>query len=151
MSSAGVNRPWCERESPCDARFVKDHDLPFADERYISIETFKRDGSGVKTPVWAAPLDGALFVMSAGDAYKVKRLRRDPRVRVAACDVRGTVRGEWREGKGRIVLDPAEVTRAHGALRKKYGWQMAITNLFATIAGRVRKRAYLALVLDGFE
>ena len=126
---------------------MKDQDLPFADERYISIETFKRDGTGVKTPVWAAPLDGALMVMSAGDAYKVKRLRRDPRVRLAACDLRGTVRGEWREGKGRIVEDPAEVTRAHAALRKKYGWQMAITDLFAGIAGRVTKRAYLALVL----
>lgn len=128
---------------------MSDQDVPFASERYINLETFKRDGAGVKTPVWAAPLEGALVVMSAGDAYKVKRLRRDPRARVAACDVRGTVRGEWREGKGRIVEDPAEVARAHAALRKKYGWQMAITDLFATIAGRVKKRAYLAVVLDG--
>jgi PPOX class probable F420-dependent enzyme len=126
---------------------MNDRDVPFAAERYISLETFKRDGAGVKTPVWAAPLEGALVVMSAGEAYKVKRLRRDPRVRVAACDVRGNVRGEWREGKGRIVFDPSEVARAHAALRRKYGWQMAVTDFFASLTGRMRKRAYLALAL----
>jgi PPOX class probable F420-dependent enzyme len=121
---------------------------PFADEKYVNLETFKRDGNGVKTPVWAAPLDGTLVVMSAGDAYKVKRLRRDPRVRVAACDVRGNVRGAWLEGKGRIVEDPAEVARCHGALREKYGFMMKVTDFFAGITGRIPKRAYLSLVIE---
>jgi PPOX class probable F420-dependent enzyme len=121
--------------------------LPFADEPYINLETFKRDGNGVKTPVWAAPLDGTLVVMSAGDAYKVKRLRRDPRIRVAACDVRGKVRGEWRDGRGRVLDDPAHVERAHAALRSKYGWQMAIGDFFATLTGRKKRRAYLELTL----
>ena len=124
-----------------------ERDVPFANDSYINLETFKRDGTGVKTPVWAAPLDGALVVMSAGAAYKVKRLRRDPRVRVAACDVRGNVRGEWKDGKGVIVEDPAHVERAHAALRKKYGWQMAMGDFFATLTGRIKKRAYLALTL----
>jgi uncharacterized protein len=128
---------------------VKDQDVPFAAERYINLETFKRDGGGVKTPVWAAPLEGALVVFSAGDSFKVKRLRRDSRIRVAACDVRGAVRGEWRDGKGRIVEDAAEVTRILAALRKKYGWQMAMADFFATLAGRKSKRAYLSLVIDG--
>ena len=120
---------------------------PFSDEPYINLETFKKDGTGVKTPVWAAPLDGMLVVMSAGDAYKVKRLRRDPRMRVAACNVRGVVRGEWREGKGRVLDDPAEVERAHAALRAKYGFQMLVTDFFAGITGRKKRRAYLELSL----
>jgi uncharacterized protein len=120
---------------------------PFADEPYISLETFKKDGSGVKTPVWSAPLDGKLVVFSAGDAFKVKRLRRDPHARVAACDMRGSVRGEWREATGRILDDPADVKRAHAALRKKYGWQMTMGDLFATIAGRIKKRAYLEITI----
>jgi PPOX class probable F420-dependent enzyme len=121
---------------------------PFADESYISLETFKKDGNGVKTPVWSAPLDGKLVVMSAGDAFKVKRLRRDPHARVAACDVRGTVRGEWLEATGRILEDPADVERAHAALRKKYGWQMAIGDFFARIAGRINKRAWLEITVQ---
>ena len=126
---------------------VTDPAPPFADEPYISLETFKKNGNGVKTPVWAAPLDGKLVVMSAGDAFKVKRLRRDPHARVAACDMRGRVRGEWREGSGRILDDAADVTRAHAALRKKYGWQMAMGDFFATIAGRIKKRAYLEITI----
>jgi PPOX class probable F420-dependent enzyme len=120
---------------------------PLADEPYINLETFKRDGNGVKTPVWAAPLDGALVVMSAGSAYKVKRLRRDPRVRAAACDVRGKLRGEWLEGKGRIIDDAGHIERAHAALRAKYRWQMAIGDFFAWLTGRIRKRAYLEITL----
>jgi PPOX class probable F420-dependent enzyme len=118
---------------------------PFADDRYINLETFKRDGTGVKTPVWGAPLDGTIVVFSAGEAYKVKRLRRDARVRVAACDVRGKVHGEWRDGTGRIIEDRAHVERAHAALRAKYGVQMAIGDFFAGITGRKARRAYIEL------
>jgi PPOX class probable F420-dependent enzyme len=126
---------------------VTDPAPPLADEPYISLETFKKDGNGVKTPVWAAPLDGKLVVMSAGDAFKVKRLRRDPRARVAACDMRGNVRGAWHEGTGRILEAPADVERAHAALRKKYGWQMAMGDFFARIAGRIHKRAWLEITV----
>lgn len=120
---------------------------PLAREKYINLETFKKDGTGVKTPVWAAPLDGTIVVFSAGDAYKVKRLRRDPRVRAAACDVRGKVRGEWIEGTGRIIEDPAHVERAHAAMRSKYGWQMAVGDFFAGITGRTKRRAWIELKL----
>jgi len=120
---------------------------PLADEPYINLETFKRDGNGVKTPVWAAPLDGKLVVMSAGDAYKVKRLRRDARARAAACDMRGNVHGPWLEGTGRIIEDPAHIARAHAALRAKYGWQMAMADVLAGITGRKKKRAYLEITV----
>jgi PPOX class probable F420-dependent enzyme len=124
-----------------------DTTAPLGDERYINLETFKRDGTGVKTPVWAAPLDGRLVLMSAGDSYKVKRLRRDPHVRAAGCDVRGRVRGDWHEGTGRVLESREDVERAHAALRQKYGWQMAATDLLARLAGRMSKRAYMELTL----
>ncbi len=120
---------------------------PLADEQYINLETFKRDGNGVKTPVWAAPLEGKLVLMSAGDAFKVKRLRRDTHARVAACDVRGKVRGPWLEATGRILEGGEDVKRAHAALRVKYGWKMAFTDFFARIAGRINKRAYLEITV----
>src|ERR1700729_2183968 len=72
---SGPNEPGARAKSCAMLARVKDQDVPFAAERYISLETFKRDGGGVKTPVWAAPLDGALVVFSAGDSFKVKRLR----------------------------------------------------------------------------
>ena len=122
---------------------------PLDGEKYINLETFKKDGNGVKTPVWAAPLDGKLVVFSAGDAFKVKRLRRDPRIRAAACDVRGNVRGPWYAGTGRVVEDPAHIERMLGALGKKYGWMMAVGNVMAKVAGRYKTRAYLELTIEG--
>lgn len=121
---------------------------PLARESYISLETFRKDGTGVKTPVWAAPLEGRLVVFSEGKSYKVKRVRNDPRVRVAACDVRGNVRGDWYDGTCRILEDAGDVARAHRALRDKYGVLAAMTDFFAWIAGRINKRAYLELTID---
>jgi hypothetical protein len=124
-----------------------DKTTPLDRERYISLETFKKDGNGVKTPVWAAPLDGKLVIFTAGDSFKVKRLGRNPKARAAACDMRGNVHGAWHEGSCRIVDDAATQTRIHAALRKKYGWQMAVGDFFATVSGRKNKRAYLELTL----
>jgi uncharacterized protein len=120
---------------------------PLADETYVSLETFRKDGSGVKTPVWAAPLDGTLVVFSEGKSYKVKRIRNDPRCRAAACDVRGKVRGDWHDGTARVIDDPAHIARANAALRSKYGVLGAVTDFFAWISGRKAKRAYLELTL----
>jgi PPOX class probable F420-dependent enzyme len=121
---------------------------PLDHERYISLETFKKDGTGVKTPVWVAPLDGKLVVFTDGTSYKVKRLRNNPKVRVAGCDARGKViKTEWLEGQGRIVDDPGFQKRAHQALKDKYGWQIGLLDLFSWIGRRIGRRAYLELTL----
>jgi PPOX class probable F420-dependent enzyme len=118
---------------------------PLDDERYVNLETFKKDGTGVKTPVWAAPLDGRLVVFTDGTSYKVKRLRRDPRIRVAPCDVRGNLKGDWRDGTGRVLEDAGEKARAMAALRRKYGWQIRVLDVFSWIGRRIGRRAILEL------
>jgi PPOX class probable F420-dependent enzyme len=118
---------------------------PLDSQRYINLETFKKDGGAVQTPVWAAPLDGKLVVVTDGTSYKVKRLRRNPRIRAAACDVRGKLKGEWHEGSGRVIEDPGQRDRALAALRQKYGWQIGVLNFFARLSGRMQRRAYLEL------
>src|SRR5688572_27960560 len=94
---------------------------PLDSHRYVSLETFKQDGGGVKTPVWAAPLEGKLVVVTDGTSYKVKRLRKNPRIRAAACDVRCNLKGEWLEGEGRVIEDSEQSKRALAALGQKYG------------------------------
>jgi len=118
-----------------------------ADEEYISLETFKRNGDGVKTPVWCAPLDDEIVIFTEAEAFKVKRLKRNAHICAAACNVSGSVRGEWQDGTGRIVTDPAEESRAYAALLAKYGWKMKITNFFSTLTGRINGRAVLAIKL----
>ena len=117
-------------------------------ERYISLETFRKDGSGVKTPVWAAALEGKLVVVTDGTSHKVKRLRNDPKIRVAGCDRIGKVHGPWHAGTARI-LDEAGAARAEAVLAKKYGFQYRILNLFSTLSGRKKRRAYLELTITG--
>lgn len=117
--------------------------------QYCSIRTFRKDGRAVATPVWFAPGDGRHYLFSAGDAGKVKRLRNNPRLEVAPCDVRGNVQGDWVGGSGEVLSSPADITAALIALRRKYGLVMWLFDLGSRLGGRFHKRAYVAFRLDG--
>jgi uncharacterized protein len=123
--------------------------LPFdpATEKYVSLATYRRNGVEVKTPVWIAKLGERYYVFSAGDAGKVKRIRASPRVRLAACDVRGNVRSTWMEARAEIVSDPALITEVRKALRGKYGLMMRLTDAMASMTGRLQRRAYIEIEL----
>jgi PPOX class probable F420-dependent enzyme len=116
---------------------------PLDDARYVNLMSFKRDGTGVPTPVWAAPLDGQLVVFTARDSYKVKRIGRNPNVRVARCKLLGP----WLDGTCVIATDPAHERRILDALTRKYGLQLRILNFFSGLAGRDKKRAFLEIAL----
>jgi len=113
--------------------------------RYLSLATFRVSGAEVRTPVWFAAVDGKLWVFTAGESGKVKRLRRSSRVRVAPCDARGHVRGPWLDAKARLVEDPAAIARAGAALHVKYGWQKRLLDLFSRLSGRIRRRAWIEI------
>ena len=118
-----------------------------AAEKYVSLATYRRNGVEVKTPVWIAMVSGRYYVFSAGDAGKVKRIRAASRVRLAACDVRGEVRGPWMEAHARIVLDPVLIVEVRRALWRKYGLLMRLIDVMATMTGRIRRRAYIEIEL----
>ncbi len=118
--------------------------------RYINVETFKRDGNGVKTPVWFVNVGDKLGVFTNGKSYKVKRLRRNSKVRVAACDARGGVGSAptWYEGQGQIVDDPARIDAVYRALKAKYGVQMWFVTIGAKLSGRHKDWTVLELELQ---
>lgn len=121
---------------------------PLDKESYVNLETFKKDGSGVQTPVWAAPLDGKLVVGTDASTYKVKRVRNNPKVRVAACNANGKkILGPWHEGTARI-LDSNESARANVALDQKYGWQRRTFEFFAKLFGRIKNPVYIEITLS---
>ncbi len=122
---------------------------PLANDKYVSLETFRKNGTTVKTPVWAAPLDGKLVVFCDKESYKVKRVRNNPKLRAAACNVRGTVHGDWLEGTGRVVEDDAHIDRIEAALEAKYGLLMKMTSFFKRVFGAGRKgRSYLEITIE---
>ncbi len=91
----------------------------FVAEKYISIESFKRNGQGVKTPVWFVVHDGAFYVYTEANSWKVKRIRNNPRVRVAACTIRGVVTGPWLDATASLI-DGDERLVADRLLDRKY-------------------------------
>jgi uncharacterized protein len=116
---------------------------------YISLATFRKTGETVATPVWFAAEGDRYFVFSNGNAGKVKRLRNSSRARLAACDVRGKLLGEWHEAQAVLIDDADNIRHAHAALLRKYGWQMAMLDFFAGLFGRKKQRAFIEVRLTG--
>jgi len=109
----------------------------FASRRYISLETYRRNGTPVRTTVWFVEHNGELMFYTMAASGKAKRMRRDPRVRVAPCDARGNVKGEWVEGRAR-PLEGEQASLAYAMLDRKYGWQRGLINLLARLRPRPR-------------
>ena len=111
--------------------------VQFASAKYISLETFRKTGVGVRTPVWFAADPAApqtFFIYSEADAGKVKRIRNNAHVRVAPCDIRGNLRGDFVDAQARII-EGAEASKAQELLRRKYGWMKRIGDFFSRLMG----------------
>ena len=114
----------------------------FSGRSYISLETFKKNGQGVPTAVWFITHNGALYVYTDADSWKVKRIRNNSRVRVAVCNMRGTVKGPWVDGTASLV-EGDERRTADELLDRKY-WTKAILNFLVRNNSR-RKRAMIRI------
>lgn len=104
------------------------------DANYISLTTFKRDGTPKATPVWVVGSGGEYQFYTGVDAWKTKRLRNNPAVEVQVCDMRGRVApgATVFTGTGRPVDDPHTLSAVKAAVKKKYG-------LWATVIGAADK------------
>jgi len=109
----------------------------FDGQKYLSLQTFRKNGTPVDTPVWFAEDGERFYVYSLANAGKVKRIRNNPHVKVIPCDIRGNTNGEWVDARARIVDNP-EAERAHNLLNKKYGLTKRIGGLFSKVMGRKR-------------
>lgn len=100
-----------------------------AERRYAVLTTFRRSGDGVDTTVWLVGRDGRIYVSTPAYTGKVKRLRHDARVRLAPSDARGKPLGPAVDGRASI-LDAAAGAEPNRALRRRYGWQKRLLDLF---------------------
>jgi PPOX class probable F420-dependent enzyme len=116
---------------------------------YMSFATRKKSGEFVATPVWFAPDGDSYYLFSAGDAGKVKRLRNFSEARIAPCNVRGGLSGDWLDARAFLLETPGDQDTALRALRRKYGWQMRIGDVFGKLTGKLGRRAYIRVELAG--
>ncbi|MFE5241223.1 MULTISPECIES: PPOX class F420-dependent oxidoreductase [unclassified Streptomyces] len=119
----------------------------FARSEYVSLTTYRKDGTPVATPVWAAADDGVLYVWTRSDSWKVKRLRNDSRVLVTVCDVRGRIAegAPSAEGTARL-LDTAGTAAVRKVLARKYTWKFWLVDWPAMVV-RLGKRPHTGIAV----
>jgi len=94
-------------------------------QKYISLETYKKNNQPVRTPVWFVINNDLIYVITREDTGKVKRLKNNPQVKLAPCTFRGKPIGEWLEGNVTNVLGE-ESEMAIKLRKKKYGFRAII-------------------------
>ncbi len=115
-------------------------------ESYISIETFRKNGEGVKTAVWVVGKNGKLFVWTGADSWKVKRIRNNSQVRVAKSDARGNTTGSWITAQARVLDAPDADQQLQRDLAAKYGLMYRFTRLMQRLSGSAKvKRVVLEI------
>jgi PPOX class probable F420-dependent enzyme len=110
-------------------------------EKFVSLTTFKRNGDAAASPMWIVGDGDQLLAWTPADAWKVKRIRRDPRVTLTPCGRTGKVRNEQPvlAGTAEVITDSDEVVRVESIIKRKYGLEYRIVTLVETIAARGRK------------
>jgi PPOX class probable F420-dependent enzyme len=92
---------------------------PVLRSRCVALTTYKRDGTPVTTPMWTVAADGRILTTSDFDSWKLKRIARNPRVRLAPCTIRGRVTGDFVDGYARILSD-AETQEVIAGKKRRY-------------------------------
>ncbi|MEV3947678.1 PPOX class F420-dependent oxidoreductase [Streptomyces halstedii] len=119
----------------------------FARSEYVSLTTYRKDGTPVATPVWSAADGDVLYIWTRSDSWKVKRLRNDSRVRVTVCDVRGRIAEDAPSAEGTArLLDVAGTAAVRKLLARRYTWKFWLVDVPAMVA-RLGKRPHTGIAV----
>lgn len=113
----------------------------FDNQQYLNLETFRKNGQGVRTPVWFVREGDTLYVWTQANSGKAKRARNISRVNIAPCKVDGTLLGDWHPATVRRDDSPGAVKKVRGLFAKKYGLMFYAFALM----GKLRKAQYTTL------
>ena len=122
--------------------------------RFLSVTTFKRDGTGIATPVWFVSDGSRLFAFTDLRSLKVRRIRHNPDVLVAACRANGKLRMAPVPAHAEVLTDTADLERVHDLLVKRYKISYRLVMVGYRLARRLRGRpsvadgAVLAITLE---
>ena len=113
----------------------------FRKEEFLSLETYRKNGETIKSPMWFAQDNDALYLWTMADTSKVKRIRNNPNVNIAPCKRMGEVTGEWMTAHATIDDSPIVVAQVEAMLLKKVGLFFRIFRLIDAIRDR-QKNSY---------
>jgi PPOX class probable F420-dependent enzyme len=107
--------------------------------KYLSVTSFRRDGTPVATPVWFVEEEGRLLVETDADSFKVRRIRRNPTVLVAPCSATGRRRGKQRKAHAEI-LGPDALAPVRDRMARKYRWDRVFVLPIYRAVQRLRRK-----------
>ena len=113
-----------------------------AEESYISLETYRKNGNPVATPVWFVEDEGLIYVRTLLKSGKVKRIECKPQVGVAASEMDGKVKGKYYIGQASIA-DDQKTEMIQELLTQKYGFRKRVFDLL----GRLRRNIWTIIVI----
>jgi len=105
-------------------------------QTYINLETFRKSGVGVKTPVWFVQDGDIFYVRTVANSGKVKRIRNNGQVNIAPCKADGALLGEWVPALARELKDEETDHKVNRLLDKKYGLVKKMFSLVSALQGR---------------
>ena len=106
-----------------------------AESKYLSLTTFRKDGTPVATPVWLVRAGDHLYVITGADSGKVKRIRANSGVELAPCDMRGTIKGDRVLGVA-VIQDAAGTAATIKKISKRYGLMFKLLGILDKFPGR---------------
>ena len=125
-----------------DSRFNQ-----FIDQKYLSLETYKRNNTPVQTPVWFVIDNDQLYITTKETTGKVKRLRNNQNARIAVCSMKGDIKSNWVDVGLEKIPEESNVEKIVKLRKKKYGFSARLISMFTSQKGKTM--AYSIEVRDG--
>ena len=129
MATQTIKRPVQRRAADLEALFPG---------RYLSVTSFKRDGTGVATPVWFVSDGSRLLALTDVHSWKVRRMRHEPRVLVAPCRANGKLRGEPVPARVELLTATTDLERVQRLLHERYKLSYRLVMLVYRLGRRLR-------------
>ena len=106
----------------------------FSGQTYLNLETYRKTGEAVRTPLWFVEDHGVLYMRTPAPSAKVKRIRNNPQVRVVPSDVRGNPLGRWLDGKAHLI-DADDAKWVNELIKRKYGLLKRLIDIRSRLKG----------------
>ncbi len=113
----------------------------FEKQQYLNVETFRKNGQGIKTPVWFVRDGEALQVWTQAGSGKAKRIRNNSTVRVAPSTASGEPTGDWQDARAQTNESPEAIKHVETLMKKKYGAMFYIFGFIGRMRGGAKYTA----------
>ncbi|MEE2606058.1 MAG: PPOX class F420-dependent oxidoreductase [Thermoproteota archaeon] len=108
----------------------------FTDQKYLNLETYRKDQTPVQTPVWFVIENDQIYITTKETTGKVKRLRNNQNGRIAVCSMKGDIKGNWINVGLERINEDSDVEKIVKLRKKKYGFSARLISMFTSQKGK---------------